>query len=948
MKKLALLLAICGLAISSAFAQQGTIKGNLQDEKSKEPIMFANVAIKQDNSVVTGVQTDYDGNFEVKLSVGIYTVEFSYIGYQTVTITDVDLKAGEELVLTSLMKETGGIDLVQVEISAKANRQNANVLLLERKKSGLILESIGAKQLSASGASDVADGLKKVPGLSIQGSKFLVVRGLSERYNSSTLNGFAVASPNPDKRVLPYDIFPTSVIENLSVSKSFSPNFDANFSGASVDIITRDYPSDKVITFGIGTSMNTQSTFKDFKIDAEHANDVLGYNTSRVTPTLISDYHAANDGANFRSAGKEGTITEDNFFNTKFNPTVKKAPLNQSYSFSYGDRIVVDSSKRTELGIQFNVNYGNSYSNNYGQMRVINAQGTPLRDFEFNNDVYSTNVSSIANFTYKINKDNYIAFKNLYTHLSDNSVLENWGYYNDIAPNNAYAIRTTYKDYALRTNQLIAKHTANNSVIDWGVSYSKADATEPDRRQIAFIYPENDFGSNSYAINRVDISESHRFFTDMNDNDISAKAQYKYVFTANGEFNPEQNFISGGIDGRYKVRDFQLRQYNLDLQNLGTPTARYDIYNMDSYLNIDAIVNGKYSVKEATAPQDAYNATLMIAAPYVLGNYTKNKVGVTGGLRAEYATQYIDYTLDGTTDLRNSIKGLDLFPSLMARYSLNDDHITKLSMSRTISRPDFRELAPFEYRENYGSFRTIGNPNLENGYNYNVDLRYEFIPSSNTRAGELIAFTFFGKYLDNPIVPTIELGSNPVKSYTNAIDGYVAGAELEFRKSLGFVTPAFDNLYFNFNSTVLTTNVNVDPSVSNQTSSIRPLIGASPYLINADLTYKYQNDAFNTLLVSVSYNTYGRRLSGLGALGSGDIFEMPVNTLNATASLSFGKDNAWGLNLVARNILNASYITQQEKLERQTDNSYKVVDTITLNEYKTGVVFSLGLTYKIR
>jgi hypothetical protein len=391
------------------------------------------------------------------------------------------------------------------------------------------------------------------------------------------------------------------------------------------------------------------------------------------------------------------------------------------------------------------------------------------------------------------------------------------------------------------------------------------------------------------------------------------------------------------------MRDFGLRQYNLGLDNLGGASDRYDIYAMDDLLSIEGVTGGSYNIDESTLPQDAYNATLMIIAPYVMGNYSTGNLGLTAGVRAEYAEQHIDYTLNGFKDLRNSITGLDLFPSVTANYNITEDHIAKLSMSRTVSRPDFRELAPFEYRENYGSFRTTGNPDLQNGYNYNVDLRYEFIPSANTRAGELIAVTFFGKYLQNPIVPTIELGSNPVKSYVNAISGYAAGAELEFRKNLGFIASAFDNLYFNFNSTILQTSVEVDPSVSNQTSNVRNLIGASPYLINADLTYKYQAGNFNTLLLSISYNTYGRRLAGLGALGSGDIFEMPVNTLNATANYAFGKANAWGVKLTARNILNAKFTTQQELLD-----GGNIVDNVTLNEYTTGVNLALGLTYKIR
>jgi len=744
MKHLLYLTVFLFLGINVASAQQGTIKGTLKDEKTSEPIMFANVAIKQGESVITGAQTDYDGNYSVSVSKGTYTVEFTFLGYQTFIVNDVTVNPDEEVVLTAAMKEEG-IDIgVEVVVSVKANRQNANVLLLERKKSGLILESIGAKQLAASGASDVADGLKKVPGLSIQGSKFLVVRGLSERYNNSTLNGFPVASPNPDKRVLPYDIFPTSVIENLSVSKSFNPDFYANFSGASVDIVTRDYPNERTITFGITGSMNTQSTFQDFKLDGEKTNDVLGYNTSREIPSIIEEFYETSNGR-FNSNGK--AITESNFFATKFDPTDVTAPINQSYSFSYGDRIVLDESKRRELGVQFNANYGNSYNNDFGQIRLINAQGTTLRDFDYNNDVYSTNLSSVANVTLKLDKDNSISFKNLYTHLSDNSIIETEGYYNDFDPDSSYVRRTTYKDYALRTHQLLGKHKRGNSVFDWGVSYSKADAAEPDRRQVAFFYDDESNDSEVFRFDRINSAETHRFFTDMNDNDGSIKLQYKYVFDTDGEFNPNQNFITGGLNGRYKVRDFGLRKYNYDLSALGSSADRYDIYGVDDILTIDALTSNGFRIMEDFQPQNNYDANLLVVAPYAFGNYSSGKLGITLGIRAEYANQVIDYT-DGTNDLESAIEGTDLFPSLITKYDISESSTLKLSATRTVSRPDFRELAPFEYQENFGAFRTKGNPDLQNGFNSNLDLRYEFIPKSNTRAGELIAVTAFYKYIE--------------------------------------------------------------------------------------------------------------------------------------------------------------------------------------------------------
>lgn len=938
-KFLTLLLFILSLSI---FAQDGIIKGKLSDKTTNDDLIGVNIFISE---LGKGTVTDVFGDFSMQVPAGVYTIKFSYVGYKTVEMEAIEVIAGEELSLTFPMEENSEL-MEAVVVVTKKDRSGSNILLLERKEATLLTQSIGAQELSQLGAGDAAEGLKKVVGLSVQGSKFVVVRGLGDRYNNSTLNGFPVASPNPDRRVLPYDIFPADILSNLNITKSFSPELYADFSGASVNIDTKEYPAERTLAISVGTSMNTQSTFKSFLKDPEASNDLMGFNQSREIPTAINDFYADRPTAAFNSDAVEGLNTT-NFFTTKFDPQHTTAGLNQSYSLSYGDRINLKGAA-SEIGIQANLNYGQNFKNNLGSIKTFNLQGAYIQNFEFNKDIFATEMSGVANVTYKINDRHSIVSKNLYTHLSNNSVLETWGSFSDVNQQ-VYARRMTFQTYQLMANQLIGKHQLSDKIAaDWGVSYSKADAQEPDRRQLAFFYDEADRETNMYQLNRSDIAESHRFFTDLNDKDITSKAQVSYAFSADEN---NKNAITAGMNYRNKQRDFSLRQYNYAFNNF---TDSYDIYQIDEVITVSSESgNGlNYTVVEGTQIQDQYTASLNIYAPYVMGTWQASpKFQITAGTRLELAKQFIEFNetqdqLEGYDPAtRKEITSTSILPSLILKYDLTSDHITRLSFSRTLSRPDFRELAPFEYRESFGAFRTKGNPELVNADNYNLDLRYEFIPSG----GGLIAVGIFGKYLNNPIVQNVEVGATRIKSYQNGVHAQVAGAEVELRRNLAFISPALKDFTLNVNVTTLYTQIKIneeDASMgsTNQTSNKRQLEGASPFLINADLTYKKYTSNNNSFSATLAYNTYGSRLVNVGSLGTGDIFESSVHTLNMTTAYNFGKAQKWKVNVAARNLLNPDFKTAQDILDEETGT---VLDTRGLNLYQKGVELSLGIGYRI-
>ncbi len=934
--KRAISFVIFTLIYTSTFAQNGTIKGIVKDKSTFESIFGANVLIV-DSAI--GAPSGIDGDFQFEVAPGIYKLRVSYIGYAPFTIEELEIVAEEEVNLT-IQLEANDIGLEEIVVVAKANREIASILTIQRKKSDLFLQNIGARELSRVGAGDAAEGLKKVAGLAVQGSRFLVVRGLGDRYNSSTLNGMPVASPNPDRRVLPFDIFPSNVIQNISVVKSFTPSSYGNFSGAAVDIATKDYPGERFLNIGFSASANTQSTFKDFSFDNSQQHDSFGFNKTRKTPRRVLEQDI-NPNINVFDTDKGGEYTDSNFFNTKFDPVQRTAPVNSSYNVTYGDFMPIGDGEDKGLGIVLNTNFGEGFNFQNGRISAVqNPQGDFRNDFQFDEYNYSTNVSGIANLTFKWTENHEIRFNNLYTHLSENSVLETWGSFFD-APgdNDVYSRRIAYKDYELLANQAIGEHKLMRQrlTINWGASISKANANEPDRRQLAFLYDPEDLETFNYRLNVQDRAENHRLFTNLKDEESAASLAAKYSFKQDDE-GLDLLTLRLGVDYRTKTRNYFLRQFNYGLGG-GAFNNSFDIYAIDDFININALNNRDYNINEGTQVQDTYSAELEIIAPFIDVKFDAipNKLSLNLGLRIEDATQFINYTDPVTTQpIRSTIKETEFFPSVIAKYNISEDKIGRLSFSRTISRPDFRELALFEYRENFGAFRTVGNPSLENGINYNIDLRFEKI----SQGGNLIAVGAFAKVLDNPIVQTVVAGSNPLKSFANGDQATVVGMELEVRQNLGLWAESLNNFSLNSNLSILESKIKIGDA-GTASNSTRRLEGASPFLLNTDVTYTN----FTTNMdyeFTLAYNVFGRRLSNIGALGLGDIFELPVNTLNFNASTSFGKDQQFKAQFYVKNILNSSFRIEQELLENgDVERKEK------LNSFKKGVTLGLGLSYTI-
>jgi hypothetical protein len=939
------------LLISVLFVkgQTGTIRGTITDAETNESLIGTTILIK---GTTQGTITDFDGNFILSgLKPGNLDLVISFISYETQEL-NVEITEDKDTFLNIALKPAT-LEIGGVEVVAKANRESEKILMVERKEGTNLVQSIGARELARVAADDAAEGLKKVVGLSVQSSKFLVVRGLGDRYNASTLNGFPVASPNPDRRVLPYDIFPSDVIENIEVTKSFNPDFYGNFSGASVDISTKPYPESHTLEISLGTSMNSRSSFQDFLIDQSKRDDVFGINRVREIPLKVIEQDYNPDLRFFDSFRGEG-YNNKNWFTTKFDPERNTAPLNKSVSLKYGNVIDLEFiHPESKAGYLINVNYGTGYSLEYGQIAALqNIQGLLRYDYDFEDFIFSSNTSGLGNVYFQLNKNHNINYNFLATVLTENSVMETDGKFFDF-DDFIYSRRITYKLNSLFAHQVNVtnKFFHDKLSLNWGFSLSDAYADEPDRRQVALRYdqaPDPETGLIIYEMSPQDNADHHRFFTDLDDRDMAGKFHFKWNIIEDNQGSEKQVILSanGGVDYRSKTRDFRLRQFNHQIRGASVPFD--DVYSIDSFFNIENLGDREYRILEGTQPWDIYYADMEITAPFMNAGIMviPDKLTLNVGARLEMSEQFIEYSenenqLNGSEPkVKKIIKTHDFFPSITAKYNITEDLILRGSYSRTVSRPDFRELAPFEYRENFGAFRTVGNPDLVNGYNNNYDLRIEHYDSEEG----LLALGLFAKDLKNPIVQNVAAGANPIKSYQNGFEGSVYGFEVEIRKNLSFITERLKNLTLNSNLSLLTSEIIIDDPAdisgsTTQTNNKRKLEGASPYLVNVDLTYGKSLTKYRYHF-TLAFNQFGKRLSNVGNLGVGDIFEMPWGTLNFSTSWDIGEERKLGIKLYTINLLNPEIDVMQE-LTPGSD------EEIGLNNFKKGINMGLSLTYKV-
>ena len=880
------------LVLSTMTALAGNIKGTVLDKQTKEPLTGATIQI---TGTAQGVVADIDGNYTLNVNDGTYTITVRYIGYKDILLNSIKVKAET---LLNFEMESDAQALGEVSVVAKKNLEGERALQMERQKATLAIENLGAKEMSIKGISNVEEGVKKITGISIASAGQLIVRGLGDRYSTTTLNGLPIASPNPDNKLIPLDIFPASTVQNITVSKVYDASAFADYSGAHIDISTKEnVGSDFLsISFNAGGKFNTLG--KDFyRMDR----DGSLFNTPSLDQKLID----------MSLTDFEEYARHNRLFNTSFQVSKKTALPEFGGNIGFGKRFTLGGNEVSVLG---SIGVSNDLQTmDNASIRTLEATGNTLNEFNYDSYSNELKIAALGNLGYSFRTSDHIGYTFFYARNAIDTYMRREGVdYEDhhlIGSNNVTHI------YSLQNHQVNGKHHFGKQWdLNWSGSYSKTSSNEPDRRQVMFIREDDQI--KLFKLNR---QETMRYFGSLNEDEWVGDLTVSYRFGDN-------NKLQAGFTYKDKNRDYMGTRFYYNLNKLN-PTIT-DIYDTDSFLNMENVENGSITIDRKKQPKDSYTAGNSIYAGYIATEYYPiAPLLVNLGVRYEISKQWVDYYTDGGKAERSELNKNDLFPSLNMKYQMNEKNSLRFAFSRTVTRPSFIEMAPFLYQESYGSAQIRGSADLQNGYNYNIDLRYELFEKN----GDMLSITAYYKHLKAPIerVQTLS-GGSAVHSFRNADNGMATGVEIEFRKEI------VKDLRFGVNGSYMYTNVKL-PEGGAYTNSQRALQGASPYLANADLTYSpaFSND--RQLSVALLYNLQGPRIHSVGISGLGDIKQQPVHTLNFTGSYRFNR--RFAVKLQVNDLLNQDILFKQEVPTTG--------DKVEVERFRKGTGFEVGFSYDL-
>lgn len=905
------------LCSSVAFSQsKGTVSGTVTDKDlNNETLPFANAVIK---GTSIGTTTDENGFYSFSLEPGNYTIQFSFLGYDSLEET-VTIVAGANITVNKALG-SGGYTLKDVVIQTSSNREKETALLMDQRNAVEIKQSIGAQELSRKGVSDVATAVTKTTGITKEeGTGTIFVRGLGDRYNSTTMNGLPVPSNNPEKKNINLEIFSTDIVEYVSIDKVYSSKLYGDFAGGNVDIASKDYKGKGFLKIDLESKVNTNAVVeKNFSLQTGPS--PFGFSNFSVPTNPLTQF-------NYNSLQLDGK----NAFAGSFG-------LSGGKSFNMGSE--------GKLNLFATASFGNDYTAkaNGTAKGGVNEMGVANKDFsDYGSLSYNTNSTGMANLGYKVNNRNKINFNTVYINSSSQIKDEYTGYIVDIANNgNGLIRRSTYTKNSLSINQLLGEHKlGERSQINWGVSHNIVVGDMPDRTQNVFRKEEN-----GYLLSSISAPENHRYFQKLNETESAASTSLDYKFhkTNEGEFKGKMTL---GYNGRFKRRDFEATQFNFKVNQAYTNMV-VDPNNLDLFYNQQNFSNGYFDistfrgnsqVSNALAPQ-TYNGDQFIHGGFLNTEYQLNKLTAVLGLRGEYLFQKVQWNtqLDPSGD-QNEFERMAFLPSLILKYELNDKQNLRFGFSKTYTLPQFKERALFVYED--VTEVKVGNPNLYASDDYNFDLKWELFPKSE----ELISVTTFGKYIQNPMNEvTIASSTNDISFINTGDFGYVAGAELEYRKLL------FD--FDETNAKKLSAGLNASYLYSSQDLSSSKVIketdynvvftnekskftGASDLLLNADLSFLNEwNNGESNLSTTVAYSYFSDRVYAIGTNGRGNLVDKAIGTLDFVAKAKLNKN--LGLGFVVRNLLDPT-------LNRVQENNSGDINVLS---YKKGMLLSLSINYQ--
>ncbi len=915
----ALLLTTAGMA--------ATIKGKVIDKLTKEPLTGTTIQIA---GTTLGAIADVDGNYNLPVKQGTYTLEIRYVGYKNIRQANVKVD-GTELTLDFEMENDTQV-LGEVSVVGQKKRNTENALISEQRQSLVVQSGVSAQQITKTQDKDASEVIKRVPGVSIIDEKFVMVRGLSQRYNNVWINGSAVPSSEPDSRAFSFDIIPSSQLDNMVIVKSPAPEYPADFTGGFIMVNTKDMPSENSFSLSLGTSINDQTHFKDFIYNQGSSTDFLGFDNG-----LRSLDGGIKSTMNTYPNNSNRIDLLNNGLNNDWTVKTKKPVGDLKLNMNYAHRWETESGR--QFGLLASLNYSNTYktyldmeNSLFGSYDAINNHSVYLRkstDNQYNNDV---RVGALLNFMYQPkNSHNHYEFKNIFNQIGKNRYTSRYG--KDAQSNNEKTYEYYYSSRSTYNGQFTGKHTFEDSKLDWSAGYSYANRLLPDRRR--YILNDNDEPGTIALTAGNDIS---REFTRLDEHVGSANVNYQRDFQF-GNFTPT---LKAGAYGEYRTRTYNTRLFLYSWGN-SMPNG-FKNFDLPTQLMVnDNYGEDKLFMYEQVQKRNDYSGNNLLGAGYISANLPINaRIDLYAGIRYEYTKmEMIGNTRDDVESHRSMFyKYNDLFPSVNATYKLTDKQQFRLAYGKSVNRPEFRELSTSVYYDFDLGSNVEGDPSLKPSYIHNIDFRYEWYPSN----GESVSVALFYKHFDSPIewTYTVAGGTDLVYSNKNAKAANNYGVEVDLRKNLDFL--GLPNFSWSFNGSLIKSKVKFEKGSKEED---RPMQGQSPYLINTGVFYQHPKWNLN---IAALYNRIGKRIIGVGrTVGtSGDqtstipnSYEMPHDAIDLSVSKKIG---GFEIKAGVRDLL-----AQRVNFKQFGNATNSAGDNIKYEEvtksYKPGRNFNMSVTY---
>lgn len=872
--------------------------GVVSDAKTGEGVLDAQVKVTAGGK--GQALCDLDGRYRLVVEPGTYELRVWYELYRAELVKNVVVKAGEvRRVDVSLSSDQSATQVVVVE--APPDRSSTTALIAARRQSAQVGDAVSAQEMQRSPDRNAADAAKRVVGASVLDGRYVVVRGLGDRYVNALLHGTVLPSPEPERQAVPLDLFPSLILSDLTIVKTFTPDTPGDFTGGSVRVNTREPPEKFQVQASATLGVNGYATFRPRPSYEGGGLDWLGVDDGRrALPQGIPSYKLVRLGQkpDGTMVGRSELDEWGKRLALGMRTGTAETPPQGSGNLVLGTTVPLGNESR--FGFDLAATYGRKFGLvQGGRTATLLANGVQGNDYTLTTGTDQVTWGGYLGARLELTRKHELALRLLHSRGGENEtrVLEG---YNEERQTSIRDTRLRFTSRSLTFGQLAGSHqleALGHARVDWTASLSLATSDEPNTREAVYT---RDAASGAYVWDEGTLSGSH-FFAKQEERSAGASVDYTQPLVRDDPTRPT------GVSAKLKLgayvlargRDFDARRFRflprVGVDPLVLRTPQEELFTPE---NVGEVLQ----LEEYTRPNDRYTAGLDVWAGYVMTDAAPTRwLRLVLGGRVEVAKQSLrsfDPFAPALTEVAIARENVDLLPSASVVFKTSQATNLRASVTRTLARPQLRELAPFQFTDYFGARDVVGNPELRRTTVTNADLRFELFP----QAGEVLALSCFWKGFEGPIEPVI-LPSGPrgILSYANALGADSAGVELEVRKSLGFATKALEALTVLANVTLVSSRVRLTPEQATfVTTSRRPLAGQSPFVVNAGLDYALEKTGTRA---RVLYNVVGERLAQVGSNGIPDAYEAPRHLFDVTLLQRLSKHLE--LRLTAENLFDA-------------------------------------------